>query len=63
MKPTAPRNPVSSRVETHEQLTKLGSIGREVIGTDLIRLYDEDGNLITEPNKVGELYSQKPDVL
>ena len=43
-----------------EQLTKLGSCGREVIGTDLIRLYDEDGNLVTEPNKVGELYSRSP---
>ncbi len=43
-----------------EQLTKLGSCGREVIGTDLIRLYDEDGNLITKPNEVGELYSRSP---
>lgn len=43
-----------------EQLTKLGSCGREVIGSDLLRLYDEDGNLITEPNKVGEVYSRSP---
>jgi acyl-CoA synthetase (AMP-forming)/AMP-acid ligase II len=43
-----------------EQLTKLGSCGREVIGTDLIRLYDEEGNLITKPNGVGELYSRSP---
>ncbi len=27
-----------------EQLTKLGSCGREVIGSDLLQLYDEDGN-------------------
>ena len=47
-------------LKPHEQLTKLGSIGREVIGTDVIKLYDEDGNLITEPNKVGELYSRSP---
>ena len=43
-----------------EQMVKLGSCGREVIGTDLIRFYDEDGNLVTEPNKVGELYSRSP---
>jgi acyl-CoA synthetase (AMP-forming)/AMP-acid ligase II len=47
-------------LKPHEQLTKLGSIGREVIGTDIIKLYDEDGKLITEPNKVGELYSRSP---
>jgi acyl-CoA synthetase (AMP-forming)/AMP-acid ligase II len=43
-----------------EQLTKLGSCGREVIGTDLIKLYDEEGNLINKPNEVGELYSRSP---
>ena len=43
-----------------EQMTKLGSIGREVIGTDIIMLYDEDGFLITKPNIVGELYSRSP---
>jgi len=43
-----------------EQITKLGSIGREVIGTDIIMLYDEDGFLITKPNIVGELYSRSP---
>ena len=47
-------------LKPHEQLKKLGSIGREVIGTDLIKLYDDGGNLITEPNKVGELYSRSP---
>ena len=46
-----------------EQLPKLGSCGREVIGSDLVRLYDEDGNLINEPNKVGELYSRSPMLL
>jgi fatty-acyl-CoA synthase len=46
-----------------EQLTKLGSCGREVIGSDLVRLYDDDGNLVTEPNKVGELYSRSPMLL
>ncbi|MGD0229108.1 MAG: AMP-binding protein [Syntrophorhabdales bacterium] len=47
-------------LKPEEQLTKLGSCGREVIGSDLIRLYDEEGKLITEPNKVGELYSRSP---
>jgi len=47
-------------LKPEEQLTKLGSCGREVIGTDLIRFYDEDDNLVTEPNKVGELYSRSP---
>lgn len=47
-------------LKPHEQLTKLGSCGREVIGTDLIRFYDEDGNLVAEPNQVGELYSRSP---
>jgi len=47
-------------LKPNEQLTKLGSCGREVIGTDLIRFYDEDGNLVTEPNKIGELYSRSP---
>lgn len=47
-------------LKPEEQLTKLGSCGREVIGSALIRLYDEEGNLITEPNAVGELYSKSP---
>jgi fatty-acyl-CoA synthase len=46
-----------------EQIIKLGSCGREVIGTDLLKLYDENGNLITEPNKVGEVYSRSPMLL
>jgi acyl-CoA synthetase (AMP-forming)/AMP-acid ligase II len=47
-------------LKPHEQLTKLGSCGREVIGTDYIRFYDDDGNLVTQPNVVGELYSRSP---
>ncbi len=47
-------------LKPEEQLTKLGSCGREAIGTDLIRLYDEEGNLVTKPNVVGELYSRSP---
>jgi len=47
-------------LKPHEQLTKLGSCGREVIGSDVIRLVDEEGNIINEPGKVGELYSRSP---
>jgi fatty-acyl-CoA synthase len=43
-----------------EQLTKLGSCGREVLGSDTIRLYDENGNIITEPDVAGEIYSRSP---
>jgi acyl-CoA synthetase (AMP-forming)/AMP-acid ligase II len=45
-------------LKPHEQMTKLGSIGREVMATDILKLYDEDGNLINKPNVVGELYSR-----
>jgi acyl-CoA synthetase (AMP-forming)/AMP-acid ligase II len=50
-------------LKPEEQLTKLGSCGREVIGSDLLQLFDEDGNLVTEPNKVGEVYSRSPMLL
>ncbi len=50
-------------LKPEEQLTKLGSCGREVIGSDLLRLYDEEGTLINEPNKVGEVYSRSPMLL
>jgi fatty-acyl-CoA synthase len=43
----------------HEQLKKIGSIGREVIGTDRIKLLDEDGNEVSA-GEVGELYSKGP---
>jgi acyl-CoA synthetase (AMP-forming)/AMP-acid ligase II len=43
-------------------MTKLGSCGREVIGSDALRLYDEDGNLVDKPNVVGELYSRSPQI-
>ena len=45
-----------------EQMTKLGSIGREVIGSDRIRLYDGAGELIDQPGVVGELFSRSPQV-
>lgn len=42
----------------HEQLTKLGSCGREVVNSDVLKLYDEDGKPVTEPNTVGEVYAR-----
>jgi fatty-acyl-CoA synthase len=47
-------------LKPEEQLTKLGSCGREFIGADLIKLYDDKGNLISEPNVVGEVFSSSP---
>ncbi|MBN1365516.1 MAG: AMP-binding protein [Syntrophaceae bacterium] len=40
-------------------LDKLGSIGREVIGTPRIKLLDDEGNEVPE-GQVGELYSKAP---
>ena len=52
MRPTDRREAgIVTILKPHEQLTKLGSCGREVIGSDVIRFYDEDGNLVTEPNR------------
>ena len=42
-----------------EQFDKLGSIGREIPGTDLIKLLDEDNNEVPV-GEVGELYSRGP---
>ncbi len=42
-----------------EQFTKLGSIGREVFGSDRIKLLDENGMEVSE-GEVGELYSRSP---
>jgi fatty-acyl-CoA synthase len=42
-----------------EQLTKLGSIGRECLGTGRIKLLDSDGNEVVD-GEVGELYSRTP---
>jgi acyl-CoA synthetase (AMP-forming)/AMP-acid ligase II len=43
----------------HEQLTKLGSIGRESSGTDRLRILDEDRRPVA-PGEVGELFSRGP---
>ncbi|MBU1274864.1 MAG: AMP-binding protein [Proteobacteria bacterium] len=42
-----------------EQFNKLGSIGREIPGTDIIKLLDEDKNEVPV-GEVGELYSRGP---
>jgi acyl-CoA synthetase (AMP-forming)/AMP-acid ligase II len=42
-----------------EQLTKVGSIGRESCGTDLIKILDAEGQEVA-PGEVGELYSRSP---
>lgn len=46
----------------HEQLTKLGSCGREVVNSDLLKLYDEEGKLVTKPNEVGEVYARSAQI-
>lgn len=40
-----------------EQFDKLGSIGKEIPGTDMIKLLDDDGNPVAV-GEVGELYSK-----
>ncbi|MGQ9582260.1 MAG: AMP-binding protein [Thermoplasmatota archaeon] len=42
-----------------DQLKKLGSIGKECCGTDLIKILDEDKRPV-KPGEVGELYSRGP---
>jgi fatty-acyl-CoA synthase len=43
----------------HEQFTKLGSVGRECVGSAPIRLLDPDGNEVPD-GEAGELYSCNP---
>ena len=42
-----------------DQLRKLGSMGRECLGTDVIKLLDEDGHEVSV-GEIGELYSKGP---
>ncbi|MCX7703001.1 MAG: long-chain-fatty-acid--CoA ligase [Planctomycetota bacterium] len=42
-----------------EQLNKLGSIGRESLGTDFVKLLDEKGNEVPV-GEVGEIFSRGP---
>jgi acyl-CoA synthetase (AMP-forming)/AMP-acid ligase II len=46
-------------LKPHEQMIKLGSIGRESCGTSLVRILDDDGNPVAR-GEVGELYSRGP---
>jgi acyl-CoA synthetase (AMP-forming)/AMP-acid ligase II len=46
-------------LKPHEQLTKLGSIGKESCGTDVVKILDEDGEPVPV-GEVGELYSRGP---
>jgi acyl-CoA synthetase (AMP-forming)/AMP-acid ligase II len=42
-----------------EQLSRLGSIGRELTGSGRIRLLDDNGNEVAE-GSIGEIYSRTP---
>jgi len=44
-----------------DQLRKLNSIGREVMGTDRIKLLDEQGNEVPD-GEVGELFARTPEI-
>ncbi len=46
-------------LKPHEQLTKLGSIGKESCGTDIVKILDENGSPVPA-GEVGELYSRGP---
>ena len=43
----------------HEQIDKLGSVGREWAGTGAVRMLDENGNEVPD-GEVGELHSRTP---
>ena len=46
-------------LKPEDQLRKLGSIGYESLGTDFVKILDEDGNEVPQ-GEVGELYSRGP---
>ncbi len=46
-------------LKPEDQLRKLGSIGYESLGTDFVKILDEDGNEVGV-GEVGELYSKGP---
>ena len=50
---------IVTTLKPHEQLDKLGSIGRESTGTSQIRILDEQGQPVKR-GEVGELYSRGP---
>jgi fatty-acyl-CoA synthase len=47
-------------LKPEDALRKLGSVGQECIGSDVIKLIDDQGNEIHTPNVVGEVYSRSP---
>jgi acyl-CoA synthetase (AMP-forming)/AMP-acid ligase II len=50
---------IVSVLKPEDQLKKLGSIGYESLGTDFIKILDEEGREVP-PGGVGELYSRGP---
>jgi len=46
-------------LKPEHQMTKLGSIGFESLGTDFVKLFDETGNEVAV-GQIGELYSRGP---
>lgn len=46
-------------LKPEDQLRKLGSIGKESLGTDFVKILDENGNELPQ-GAVGELYSRGP---
>jgi acyl-CoA synthetase (AMP-forming)/AMP-acid ligase II len=46
-------------LKPEDQLRKLGSIGYESLGTEFVRILDEDGNEVSV-GEIGELYSRGP---
>lgn len=50
---------IVTTLKPHEQFTKLGSIGRESLGTDSVKILDENGFEVP-PGTVGELFSKGP---
>lgn len=50
---------IVTTLKPRDQMRKLGSIGLESLGTDEVKLLDEDGNEVPDC-EVGELYSKGP---
>lgn len=49
----------ATMLHPHEQFNKLGSVGRECVGSAPIKLLDENGNEVAD-GEAGELYSSNP---